>query len=372
MQRFVWETRTYTAEELTQKHVRLVTVVRLPFHLCTGRLLRIDDPDTKHLHLWLRNRLTIAPNLSGHEAMLSMDREVAQHPKHYATEAYIVNASPTLRDGEFEAIKEKKYSGGGIGWPSPTNPGFHLLNHVIAAHQMVRIGPYISSGLSDWPGMIPLREMFSRVVVEIVLLCEPDQDIDESLIERMIESIDKLPRGEYGGSMGALQDFTTDQLKQMSTSISKIRRHAYYELAMSAISAMLAGDGRVALILACAALEGSHATFVRLHLRGAFSEQSSSYNKLVSGILRDQGFHALLQLTTRVFLPPARRPNSDQIEGCLAGIEIRNAIMHATISGSGEYKMRKLSETEINNGYSGLLAMYRVFVDAVEEVEAND
>lgn len=65
------------------------------------------------------------------------------------------------------------------------------------------------------------------------------------------------------------------------------------------------------------------------------------------------------------------RPSDDELKRCLNGVTIRNAIMHAGIKGTGKYKIREFTRSEINDGYSGIMAVYRAFEAAVESREKS-
>lgn len=62
-------------------------------------------------------------------------------------------------------------------------------------------------------------------------------------------------------------------------------------------------------------------------------------------------------------------PTDDELKRCLNGVTVRNAMMHAGIKGIGKYKIRDVSRSEINDGYSGIMAVYRAFEAAVESRE---
>jgi hypothetical protein len=114
--------------------------------------------------------LSIPHHVDIHEAWAAQVRnQIARSSTDdFLTDALIVNYQPKLRQGEFEAIRTGKT--GAIGQASLQNPGFRFLNEVIAAHQMVRIGPYVSALGALWPRMLTEHEIFQRILVEVVLL----------------------------------------------------------------------------------------------------------------------------------------------------------------------------------------------------------
>jgi hypothetical protein len=145
MQRIIRKLDELKQDNLTIAHIRTATIVRLPFHLCTGSIFHIGDPDNDRLQIWLRNKVSIPHDADIHQ---EMNQITQSSPDDFLTDALIIDCHPELRSGEFEAIKTGEY--GAIGSASLRNPGFQLLNEVIGAHQMVRLGPYISGMFQGW------------------------------------------------------------------------------------------------------------------------------------------------------------------------------------------------------------------------------
>jgi hypothetical protein len=366
MQRIIRKLNEINADNLTPAHVRTATIVRLPFHLCTGSIFQIADPDNDRLEIWLRNKLSIPHDADVHEVMNQVTRASRDE---FLTDALIMNCQPELRPGEFEAIRTKKTEA--IGFASFGNPGFRLLNEVVAAHQMVRLGPYVSGMGASWPAMLTERETFEHILVEVVLLADPDRTIDKDIILNLFDDIDQLPFSLPGGGMGDLRDYSSEQIAALELAVRKVRNHAFYELKTKAIAAMLGDNAIVAIVLGCAALEGVHGAFMRLTLRDRIPGKNGEFNKFMNDLLREQGFYSLVQLSVRVLMNAEERPSDDELEHCLNGVTIRNAIMHAGIKGTGKYKIREFSRKEINNGYSGIMAVYRAFEAAVESREKS-
>jgi hypothetical protein len=290
-------------------------------------------------------------------------------PKWSLTDALIVNRQPKLRPDEFEAIRTGKTEA--IGFASLRNPGFRLLNEVIAAHQMIRLGPYVSGMGALWPRMLTERETFERILVEVVLLADPDRTIDKNIILRLLDNIDQLPFSLANEGMGDLRDYSSEQIAALELAVRKVRNHAFYELKTNAIAAMLGGDSIVAIVLGCAALEGAHGAFMRLTLRDKIPGDVRKFNEFTNGLLREEGFYSLVQLSVQVFMKTEERPTDDELKRCLKGVTIRNAIMHAGIKGTGKYRIREFSRSEINDGYSGIMAIYRAFEAVVESREKS-
>jgi hypothetical protein len=371
MQRIIRKLDELNEDDLTLAHVRTATIVRLPFHLCTGPIFQIIDPDNDCLQIWLRNKMSIPHDADIHEAWATqgMSQIARSSLDEFFTDAVIVNHQPELRQGEFEAIKTGQT--GMIGPASLRNPGFRLLKEVIAAHQMVRLGPYVSGMGALWPRMLTERETFERILVEVVLLADPDCTIDKTIILALLDNIDQLSFSLPSGGVDDLRDYSSEQIAALELAVRKIRNHAFYELKTNAIAAMLGGDSIVAIVLGCAALEGAHGAFMRLVLRDKIPGDDKEFNKFMSSLLREQGFYSLVQLSVRVFMKTEERPTDDELKGCLDGVTIRNAIMHASIKKTGTYKIREFSRSEINDGYSGIMAVYRAFETAVESRERS-
>lgn len=359
MQRIIRKLYEPDEDNLTLAHVRTATILQLPFHLCTGSIFQVVDPDNDRLRIWLRNKLSIPHDADIHEALSTQ-----ASPDNFFTDALIVNSKPEINPSEFEAIRTGKTSA--IGFASLRNPGFRLLNELIAAHQMVRLGPYITGIGALWPRMLTEHEAFERILVEIVLLADPDRTIDKKIILGLFDNIDQLPFGLGGGRTGDLRDYSNEQIAALELAVRKVRNHAFYELKTKAIAAMLGGDSIVAIVLGCAALEGAHGAFIRLTLRDKIPGKAGEFNSFMNGLLREQGFYSLVQLSVRVLMEIEERPSDDELKRCLNGVTIRNAIMHAGIKGTGKYKIREFSRSEINDGYSGIMAVYRAFEAAVE------
>jgi hypothetical protein len=179
---------------------------------------------------------------------------------------------------------------------------------------MVRIGPYVSGMGALWPRMLTERETFERILVEVVLLTDPHRTIDKNIILRLLDNIDQLPFSLPSGGMGDLRDYSSEQIAALELAVRKVRNHAFYELKTSAIAAMLGGDSIVAIVLGCAALEGAHGAFMRLTLRDKIPGDVRKFNEFMNGLLREQGFYSLVQLSVRVLMKIEERPTDDELK----------------------------------------------------------
>ncbi|MCH8149005.1 MAG: hypothetical protein IH987_13665 [Planctomycetes bacterium] len=211
--------------------------------------------------------------------------------------------------------------------------------------------------------------MFARILIDVVLLVNPDSTISKDIVLTLFDDVDQLPLELPTVDVGSLRDYSSEQLSGLELAVKKLRKHAFYELKTSADSAMLRDDSIVAIVLGCAALEGALGAFMRLALRDKVPGQSGKFNSFMNVLLRGQGFFSLVQLSVRAFLKDEERPTDEELERCLRGVEMRNAIMHAGTNKAGKYRYRQFTPSEMNDAYGGIMAVYRAFEAAVEARE---
>lgn len=369
MQRLIRRVDEIEPSRLTFAHVRSATFLRLPFRLCTGGLRRIVDPDDPSREVWLRNKVVIPATIELHEVggIEGLDEAMVHRPGDLLTDALLISRDSDRAPEELEVIR----SGNGQLRPAlPADWAFEFLNKVIAAHQMVRLGPFVAGIGASWPHMLTPTEFFDRAVLELLLVVEPERSNDHELARQVLANADQLPFFSLFSGMsgiGDLRDYSEVQLAKLEQGVRKLRKHAFYELATSAVRAMLQRDYNIAVILGCAALEGAHGAFMRTFLRDRIPPKK--LNQVAGDLLREQGISSMIQLSSRVLLTDAERPSEDDLARCLEGITIRNAIMHATVRSSGKYKLRTYTPSQINEGYKGIMSLYRTFERAVEARE---
>jgi hypothetical protein len=323
MQRIIQNIHRIKVEGLTPKHLRIATILRLPFHLCTGPIYHIADPENSQVNIWFRNKVSIPHNIEIYKqwAFIQDYQKRKTFMIDFFTEVSIINHKPKILPDEFETIKSGK--NGAIGTASLNNPGFRLLNETISAHQMVRLGPYIPDVGALWPRMLTEREMFKCIIIEIVILAEPNCKINRDIVLDLFNLAEKFPAQTTGQIWGWLGDYSSEQLLELEHSVQKVRKHAFYELKTKAIAAMLTGDSIVAIVLGCAALEGAHGAFMRLVTRDKFPNEHSEFNSFINGLLREQGFYSLVQLTVKVLMDKEEHPSDEDLKLCLIPIMIK-------------------------------------------------
>jgi len=141
------------------------------------------------------------------------------------------------------------------------------------------------------------------------------------------------------------------------------------ELVLKAINAMVDGDQEVALVLACAAMEGSHGALFRVGM-GDFLSEAPDRDELMNNLLREQGIHTLFRLTLRMFVPSDLRPSTDVINECKQALEIRNTIVHVKRSKAG-FKVRDILPKDIQEAYRSVLAVHEAFSRSLRQLGTN-
>jgi len=223
MQRIIRRLNEPDEGGLTLAYVRTATILRLPFHLCTGPILEIGDPDNERLKVWLRNRQSF-PHDADINRLIDLRRtyfNTQSSADSFLTDVLILNLQPDFLPGEFEAVKRGQASA--IGWASLCNPGFKLLNEIIAAHQIVRIGPYVAGLGALWPRMLTERETIERILLEVIWIVNPDYTLAQDDILTLFKDIDRLPFGLSSGATGDLRDYTSEQIEALNRAVRKIK-----------------------------------------------------------------------------------------------------------------------------------------------------
>ena len=178
-------------------------------------------------------------------------------------------------------------------------------------------------------------------------------------VENILKGAPAKELRQLEGLTDRMIDLEPDALESMPKHIEMFRRHAYHEIAYRAQIASIQRDPVVALILACAALEGAHAHFVRTRL----AERLASHKRgeqLIEDLLREQGIYTLLQVSV-AFLVDAHRPSEEVLASCLNALTIRNSIVHAKQK-KGQYKLRSYTAGELYAAVSAVMKVFRQLV----------
>lgn len=348
----------FSLQQLQPENVRFGLIVRLPFRIRVSSLTRIDPIDNE-AEVWFHNRVAIPKG--SHLPKILYDLRDNQDNGYAAlwSQAVVLLTKPKLVDGVIDAMREG--STGNLGIGGNYFQAIQVLNEVIYGYADVTKSLF---------GGAPLRfltdmDFFQGLYLEFAFLAPRDYAITA---KDMQEVLDWRPDREVvalGGQLtGEMEDLDPGALSQLATSIGRFREHAFYELAFKARTAMLDREPIIALVLACAALEGAHAALLRTSLSPALGAYSKGAEGLIDSLLREQGIYTLIQLTACVFMDAGHSLTPDKLERCLGALIIRNDIVHAKQK-KGMYKLRAHSFKDLSEAYSAVMDVYQIFVDAV-------
>lgn len=356
-------------DTISRETISLAHIIRLPFHLCTGLLTAFDDPDDSSHLVWLVNRVSIPHTLSIPEANLLFGSSGAMMPadNDLWTNAVIVNRKPHIDEKSIDALRRNRPSEADLQLISTQSA--RLLNDVITAHSVIRPHQYVVLGGITSPRTLTQRELIHRQIAHAFLVHSPNEVATPDHIMQLMHKTSEVFTTDTGGFSGDWRAFTDDEISTLRSTVGRVRRHAFYELHHSAKTAMLQGDAVVAVVLACAALEGAHATYLRLRVRDYFPDKSSAFNDFMSKYLREQGFSAVIRFTFYVLMSDDQRPSDEDMELCYKGIAIRNKIMHAGIKATGRYEYRNYTEKQMNAGYRGIMQAFARFEESIRAAE---
>jgi hypothetical protein len=346
-------------ECLTSSQVRIMYVVPLPFRLRLPQRYQFRPRGNGSFQLWVRNQVLVEGGVDILEAL----RRV-QPPDGWEklfSEVILIQNDLHIDPEGLSGLKEGK-AWASVLYGRNTLEAVRHLNEFLVAY---------GTGAKLIVGGAPLRllsqyEFLERINRVFLLLCPETFEIHDQELEATL----KVPYqwkslGPGGALYGDLDDLAPDMQAEIEAAFSRQRLHAFYEFAFQAKSRMLSDDHVGALILACVALEGAHAAFLREVLRPAMEDYERS-EEIVNNLLREQGIHTTLQLSWRLFLRAEQRPPEEVLDKCRKAIEIRNDILHARMK-RGHYKLRGHSNAEIGEAYGSVLEVYGCFLSALEE-----
>ena len=348
-----FDVKTSTADA-----VRFAVVLTLPFRIRTGKLFKAPSIDSE-IEIWLCNNFDIP---EGTDSLEIIKKRPAGHSVGWSylwTEALVIVNHPKVLQEEVDKLK------------TGTTKGVNLSRNVFIALSALNefIGVYSETANTPFGGaplhMLTNLEFFEHFRLEIAYFAPPQYTVTE---KDTLEFFTWRPEKSFvstGGQLsGDLFDLPRETLEKLPTYLKRFREHAFYELGFKAKSEMVNHDPIVALVLACAALEGAHAAYFRLCLEKPLHSYSNGREELINNLLREQGFYTMIRLTIYVFMPEALRPSEEILQKCLEGIRIRNDIMHAKQSKSG-YKLREHTVSNLHEAYSGIFKVYRCFIEAL-------
>jgi hypothetical protein len=343
--------------------VRYGVVVRLPFRLRVAGLVRVPLVDAAS-DVWLFNGVAIPPG--SHLPAILHDVPGKERDGYAAlwTEAIVVLNMPTLVEGALNALRQGET--GSLGLGGNLFRALTSLNEVIFGYAEAASTIFGGNSLR----FLTDTEFFAGLRLDFALITAPGHPVGETDIREVIEWRPQRDFRRLGQLTGDLTDLPVDALSSIPRHIERLRAHAYHELAFRAKMAMLGREPLVALVLACAALEGAHADLLRRFLGESLTAYGSRANGLIDDLLREQGIYTLLQLTSQAFMGTSRRPDVGDIQQCLEALTMRNDIVHAKQK-KGSYKLRTHTFKDLSDAYQAVFKIYSAFVDALEPRDQN-
>jgi hypothetical protein len=345
----------FDVKTTTPECVHYAALLRLPFRLRTGKIFRFRPTDER-FEVWVHNRYLI-PEGATDFPQFAKQLQAAQEdglPGPWS-EAIVFLPDPYLADDTVKLIREGR---GGVPMSRNAFRAHAALNQFICAY---------ATSIDQIFGGAPLRmladmEFFGHLRADITYLSPPSYVITDQDVEDLFDWQPSVRITTTGVQLhGQLDDLPSSLHSKIDDAFRNIRNHAFYEIAFKAKSEMVQRDPIVAIVLACAALEGVHAEFLRQATKQAIDSPS-----LITNLLREQGIHTLIQVTPRLLIPEDARPSNDLIKRCADAITTRNDIMHAKRSSKGKYRIREYTANELNSAYSALIEMYRFLVGRLE------
>ena len=214
-----------------------------------------------------------------------------------------------------------------------------------------------------------VHEYMDTLTTEVVLIGIPLSYWTEATIGELFDiKADKAMR--LAGSLtGEICDLPAERLAPISEVIARINVFYFYELAFEAKAKMVSSDYIGGLLMAVAALEGVHGTYVTHVLGDKLPEgRTGDDAKLEENYIRELGFSLCNKTTPHLLMDPAERPPQELIDGAATAVKYRNEIMHALRNSSGGYRIRTRTNAELSDAYSAALKLFDYYRKAFERL----
>lgn len=354
----LFTSQSFDVDGLSAEQVRYGLVLRLPFRLRVNGLIRMPQVD-RNSEVWIHNRIAVPPGSHLPAVIHSLPDKDRDGYGGLWSQAVVVLNTPVLQEGAVDALKAGDLRSLGLG--GNMFRALTVLNELVFGYSEVTGSIF---------GGAPLRfltdtEFFETLRVEFGFLAFPEYPITNQDITEILEWRPPREFRSLGGQLtGDLTDLPDSTWADIPKQIEKLREHAYHELAFKAKMAMIDREPLIALVLACAALEGAHAALLRQALSTPLSQHPKGPDGIVENLLREQGIFTLVQLTSYAFMDAAQRPTPEEIDCCLEALTMRNGIVHAKQK-KGTYKLRAHTFMELSEAYSAVLTVYRNYLAAL-------
>ena len=343
--------------------IRYGVVIHLPFRLRITGLMRVPPADESY-DVWLFNRIAVPPGSHLPAILYALPNKERDGYAGLWTDAVIILHSPELTDAIVDEVRHGNTSSIGLG--GNLFRTLTCLNEVIFGYSEATGTIFGGAGLR----LLTDMEFFGGMRLEFAFVSNGPYQLTRSDVMEIIEYRPDRQARVIGGQLtGDLTDLPDEAVADVPRHISAFRARAYLELAFRAKMAMLGREPVVALVLACAALEGAHADVLRQFLsRLVGTADGKDLESMVESLLREQGIYTLIQLTSLAFIDTEFRPPQDALDRCLQAITMRNSIVHARQK-RGQYRLRSYTFNELNEAYKAVFEIFSAYLKALGSSE---
>jgi hypothetical protein len=334
---------------------------RLPFRLRFDKLVYFTCDLKGRNDVWFRNEVPIRPGTD----IAEISKLCWHHHDHWPirTDAVVILHDPVVSDDLLKAIHgDSEHIAHD---DSNVRTAIEIINRCLIAYSAGTDLLLVEGQIVPPLGWI---DLFECLLSYIALVGYKEQQLADSTILELfaIRADRRMTRvGNWGSCSSMMEDLPNLDTIRIQDLLSSHDSNLHHELAVMAKSLMVKSQPAMALLIAIAALETVHGAFIRQVLGATLPDDEGSTDGLINDFMRDQGFYALIRISPYLFLEPSERPTREDVKKCTKGIEMRNAIMHG-LARKGRYKMRGYSFEDYTHGYTGAVALYKVFSTALE------
>jgi len=345
---------------ITKEMIRFGFLIKLPFRIRLGCFYRQQfEYKGNNFEIILYNKIAFPKGTELHKVLLS-----GKSFNSLWTEAFIIIKNPQIEDDIIEKLKQWESSEESI---PPNNPmksiflSMEALNHFITAYSTATNQLFGGSALR----VFRTYDFIDSLYLDVQIYYPAEEKITDEDILKVFNLKFEREFVTTGTSTGELYDLENDKITEViSQHMRRQENFIHYELAFEAKTKMVAGDFKVALLLAVAALEAAHSAFIQGELWKRLPEDSQATPE---DFIKELGMTLCNDISPFLFLSDEERPPTDLIQKARNGIKYRNEIMHALQNRKGEYRIRNRTNKDISEAYSAVLKVYSYYVKAIEK-----